>query len=238
MAEELAKIDQPIDVMYLIHKALSAEAERVQELIEEYKIGDSLQPFRAAFDFWATTLIYHADVEDRYMTAPMMDFQPARVNEAEHADIKDLLADLEAYAERGDRKDLEGRVKAAVVALHEEQHTELMDRLEDVLAVLNQEIGRSKVVARTRRHLFGKVVALKICQDDHLESEEAFILPEIRERLSEEEQLAMAKRLLIDEAAEDPRWIIDWVSRELPPGERALLADLKDRFESVASLTD
>ena len=238
MAEEHANIDQPIDVMYLIHKALSAEAERVQELIEGYKIGDSLQPFRAAFDFWATTLIYHADMEDRYMTAPLTDFQPARVNETEHADIKDLLSDLGAYADRGDRTDLEGRVKAAIVALHEEQHTELMDRLEDVLAVLNQEIGRGRVVARTRRHLFGKVVALKICQDDHLESEEAFVLPEIRERLSEAQQLTMAKRLLIDEAAEDPRWIIDWVSRELPPGERTLLAGLEDRFESVPSMAD
>ena len=238
MAEEITALDSPIDAMALIHKALVAEGSRVQSLIEGYAPGDSLQNFRAAFNFWATTLMYHADVEDRYMTGPLKEFQPARVNEAEHRELDGLFQDLTAYVDGREVTGLEGTVRKAIVALHEEQHAELMERLEDVLGVLNEEIGRTRVIARTKRHLYGKVVALKICQDDHLESEEAFVLPEIRERLSEEQQLTMAKRLLIDEAAEDPRWIIDWVSRELPPGERTLLADLEDRFESVPSMAD
>ena len=109
------------------------------------------------------------------------------------------------------------------IALHEEQHEELLEKLEDVLDVLNGEIGRTRVIARTRRHLYGKVVALRICQDDHLESEEAFVLPEVEERLSIEDQREIARRLLIDEESGDPAWVLDWVSRNVEPEERALL---------------
>jgi hypothetical protein len=53
--------------------------------------------------------------------------------------------------------------------------------------------------------------------------------------MSEEEQLEVAKYLLIDEEAQDPRWIIDWVARELSPGERRLLAGLEARFKTLAA---
>ena len=110
-----------------------------------------------------------------------------------------------------------------------------MERLEDVLGVLNEEIGRTRVIARTKRHLYGKVVALKICQDDHLESEEAFVLPEVRERMDHDEQLDLIRRLLIDSEAEDSRWIVDWVARHLTPGERELLNEVESRFDAVAA---
>ena len=47
------------------------------------------------------------------------------------------------------------------------------------LDVLNVDIGKKSLIARTHRHLYGKVVALRICQDDHFESEEYLVLPEI-----------------------------------------------------------
>jgi hypothetical protein len=233
MTEEITELDSPIDVMALIHKALVAEGSRVQSLIEGYAPGDSFQNFRAAFNSWATALMYHADVEDQYMTAPMKGFQPARVNEAEHKELDGLFQDLSAYVDGREDNGLEGTLRKAIVALHEEQYAELMERLEDVLGVLNEEIGRTRVIARTKRHLYGKVVALKICQDDHLESEEAFVLPEVRERMTESEQLDLARRLLVDAEAEDSRWILDWVAKDLTPGERGLLKDLESRFDSV-----
>jgi hypothetical protein len=238
MAEEILKLDSPIDVMYLIHKALSAEAARVQREIEQLEIGGSQQPFRAAFNFWAAALMYHADTEDQYMTAPMTDFQQARDNEAEHAELAGLMDDLTAYMEKGDVKRLEERVSAAIIALHEQQHNELMEKLEDVLAVLNEEIGRTRLIARTRRHLYGKVVALRICQDDHLESEDAFVLPKIREWMSDTDQLQLVNRLLIDKDAEDTSWILDWVAKESTPGERKLLKGIVARFEGQSSAAD
>ena len=35
------------------------------------------------------------------------------------------------------------------MARHEEQHNELLTRREDVMSVLNDEIGRGQVIART-----------------------------------------------------------------------------------------
>jgi hypothetical protein len=39
----------PIDAMYLIHKALRAEAERVKRAVDGLETGGSLKPFRQAF---------------------------------------------------------------------------------------------------------------------------------------------------------------------------------------------
>ena len=52
----------------------------------------------------------------------------------------------------------------------------------------------------------------------------------VRQRLTEEQQLTVARALLIDDQADDPRWIVDWVTRDLSSGEQKLLADLEARF--------
>ncbi len=233
MTTEITRLENPIEVMYLIHKALMVEAARVEDMVRRFEIGESLQPTRGAFNVWATALIFHADQEDHYMTAPLTDFQPARDNENEHATLGCMLGDLTTFLDRDDTRGLAHRVKEAIVALHEEQHMELMQRLEDVMAVLHEEIGKTKVIARTQRHLYGKIVALRIAQDDHLESEEAFVLPEIWQRFNEEEQLEVARQLLIDEAADDPRWVIRWVAQCLNVAERRRLADLEARLDTV-----
>ena len=49
MLNDTANLDTPIQIMSMIHKALSAEAVRVQQIIEDFQEGDSLQNFRAAF---------------------------------------------------------------------------------------------------------------------------------------------------------------------------------------------
>jgi hypothetical protein len=105
-------------------------------------------------------------------------------------------------------------------------HQRLADRLEDIQHCLTEEIGRTMLIARTQRHLFGAVVLARIAQDDHLEEEEAFILPVIRRRLSVAQQGEIIGHLLIDQEAEDPRWHLDWLHDALPPRERRLLADL------------
>ncbi len=73
----------------------------------------------------------------------------------------------------------------------------------------------------------------RIPQEDYPETEEALVLPVVRERISDSKQLEVARALLIDEDAEDPRWVIDWVQGHLDGRERELLADLESRFDEL-----
>ena len=113
---------------------------------------------------------------------------------------------------------------------NEDKHRTLEQKLEDVLTCLNEEIGKAPMIARTQRHLYGCTVALRIAQDDHLEEEEEFILPVLRQQMDEEHQKEVIRRLLIDEEAEDQRWILDWISQNLTSRERGLLTDLESRL--------
>ena len=122
------------------------------------------------------------------------------------------------------------------MAQEEELHRELLEGVQDVLDVLNEEIGKTSIIRRTKQHLHMQVISLRMAQQDHLETEEALVLPVIRERLNELEQLEVIKGLLTDEVAEDPRWVIEWVSQQLSPREQGLLADFEAWFnESSAS---
>ena len=233
MTTEITRLEHPIDVMHLIHKALRAQAALVEETVRRFEIGSSLQPIRACFNVWAAALAFHAQQEDKYMTAPLTNFQPARDNEAEHGALAEMLGDLNTLVDKDDTRGLSERVKEAMVALNERQHAELVEKLEDVMEVLNGEIGKTKVITRTWRRLYARVVALQTAQDDHLENEEAFVLPEVWQRISEAGQLEIARRLLIDDEAEDRRWVLDWMEKYLTPAERGLLADLQTRFAKV-----
>ncbi|MQG10184.1 MAG: hypothetical protein FI716_01645, partial [SAR202 cluster bacterium] len=63
MTVEITTLEQPIDAMYLIHKALRGEADRTVELARSLEDGNSLQPFKLAFTAWATAIMYHAEKE-------------------------------------------------------------------------------------------------------------------------------------------------------------------------------
>ena len=116
----------------------------------------------------------------------------------------------------------------------EEAHRRLAERLEAIQVCLTEEIGRTMLIARTQRHLFGTVVLARIAQDDHLEEEEAFVLPVIRRQLSVAQQREIIGHLLVDQAAEDPRWPLDWLTDHLRPGERRVVADLAAHCAAAA----
>ena len=63
IAVEITTLEQPIDAMYLIHKALRGEAGRTVELAKHLETGCSLQAFKLAFTAWATAIMYHAEKE-------------------------------------------------------------------------------------------------------------------------------------------------------------------------------
>ena len=183
--KEITELKTPIDAMYLIHKALRAEAKEAERMVYEMDMGESLQSFRAIFNEWASVLVFHALIEDEFMTAFLSDLPQTRVNE--------------------------------------ESHRRLEQRLEEVEACMDEEIGRAHVMARTQRHLYGRVVRLQIAQDDHLEEEEEFVLPLIREQLDENQQKMIVTRLLLDDEGQNKHWILDWLSRHLTPKECSLL---------------
>ena len=214
MAEEIASLEHPIDAMYFIHKTLRADAVRTQKLVQDLEVGTSLQPFKLAFNTWAKALVYHAEME-----------------------VGTGFASAETSGGEGGGSGPGAQITAAIIAQEDEEHKELLEKLQDVLTVLDEDIGPSSIIVRTKQHLYQQVVALRIAQEDHLETEEALVLPMVRQRLNVRRQLEVAKGLLIDEQAQDPRWIIDWVSRELNPQEQRLLADLEARFDGLSPST-
>ncbi|MDA0771244.1 MAG: hemerythrin domain-containing protein [Chloroflexi bacterium] len=209
---EITQFNSPIDVMYLIHKALRHEANRAIKLVDNMDNGGTLQAFKLAFNEWATNLMYHAEQEDKYITVPLIQCTPS-LNDPTLG-----LAD---------------KVKGAILAHEDDMHEELLGGLEEVFAVLNDDIGHTSVITRTKQHLFGQVMTLRIVQEDHLDTEEALVLPMVRRCLSEEQQLLAAKELLLDEAADDPRWVINWISESLTEHEQGLLANLESRFQEL-----
>ena len=231
MVNEITEIGSPIEVMYLVHKALRAEAERAEEVAGRLVGGGSLRPFKSGFNIWAMALGYHTDAENEYMTAPLTGCRPAREREAEHAELEDGPGDLAGFLNGDDARRLSEEVQA-VMARNVEQHQELTAKLQGVLAVLYEEIGKTRLIGRTKRHLYASVVALRTAQDDHLDHEEAFVLPVIQERMSEAQQLEVARHLLIDQGAQDPRWIFTWIAQYLTPRERTLLAKFEARITS------
>ena len=119
-------------LMKIMHGALSKEALQVQGVVENLSEGESLQSFTMRFNQWASVLMYHADVEDEYMTAPLTESLAARTNEEEHSQLGELSDALAQYLEDQNSKNLESRIKQVAIALHNEQHDELLEKLEDV----------------------------------------------------------------------------------------------------------
>ena len=70
---------------------------------------------------------------------------------------------------------------------------------------------------------------------DHFENEEAFVCSVVGDEIDGTGQLYVVRRLLIDDSAEDPRWIIDWVHSELDLVDQALLEDLEVRFQDAVA---
>ena len=222
MVAEITQLSSPIDVMYLVHKSLRAEADRVEHAAEQIEMFGTLQPFKTAFYAWASALCYLSEKEDALISKRLV-----RGNH-NNSDTNSPVPSP------GTGESFTHKVRRIMATNNEDEHQELNDRLEDVLTVLNEEIGRTSVIHRTKQHLSGRVLDLHIAQDDHLENEGTFVIPLVREQLTDAEQLATVRSILLDEASSDPHWVLDWMAQWLTPGERRLLADLESRFDEVA----
>jgi hypothetical protein len=213
MAVEITTLEHPIDAMFLIHKALRGAADRTVEEAKCLEDGCSLQSFKLAFTAWATAIMYHAEKEVGTEMTKSID---------------------ETRKAAGD--DPVERVKWAVLAKEDDEYAKLLEGVMDVMTVLEEDIGATSVIHRTQQHLYGQVIALRVAQEDHLETEEAMVIPLLKENLSPECQMEVVGALLIDRQADDQRWVLNWISQDLTPNENELLLKLETRINDAQSV--
>jgi hemerythrin-like domain-containing protein len=97
MTLDITYYDSPIDVMYVIHHALRAEAAEATQLARQLGMGDTLAAFAQVLHRWASTLGEHARIEDTYMT-PLLPTRPVvQDNEVEHQRLTTLFRELESF---------------------------------------------------------------------------------------------------------------------------------------------
>ena len=210
MTVEITTLEQPIDAMFLIHKALRGEADRTVEQARRLEDGCSLQPFKLAFTAWATAIMYHAEKE-----------------------VGAEMSRLVDESRRTAADDPVEQVKWALLEKEDSEYAKLLEYVQDVMTVLEEDIGTTSVISRTKQHLYGQVIALRVAQEDHLETEEAMVIPLLRENLSPRRQLEIVGGLLVDRDADDPRWVIEWISQDLTPRENDLLLELESRINQA-----
>ena len=126
MTVEITTLEQPIDAMYLIHKALRGEADRTVEQARRLEEGCSLQSFKLAFTAWATAIMYHAE--------------------------KELGTEMSKYVDESRRtaeNDPVERVKWAFLEQEDNEYSRLLEGVQEVMTVLEDDIGATSVISRT-----------------------------------------------------------------------------------------
>lgn len=222
MTESIARPCTPMETVLLTHKALRTEAVRIEELVRHMEEGGSLQPFNLAFNAWAMALVFHAEQEDKYLIDHISHYGEKAAGDSGES--------MSQPPSTNGSHSLVMEVRAAMVAQEEELHQKMVEKIEEVLAVLQEDIGATSVIRRTIQHLYRQIVALRIALEDHLDTEEALVLPRIEENLDQPEQLRLAVNLLTDNDSDDPRWMIQWVSERLSQEERAQFLDMDKSF--------
>ncbi|MCH8206700.1 MAG: hypothetical protein IH956_06810 [Chloroflexi bacterium] len=69
MTDEITRLDSPIDVMYLMHKAFRVQSERTEHLAARAQDGSDLGEFMDSFNFWVRQLLYHAQTGSGQITS-------------------------------------------------------------------------------------------------------------------------------------------------------------------------
>jgi hypothetical protein len=226
MVDKMNRLQRPIDVVHLIHKALRAQAVRAEKEVEQLDALGGLHSFNMMFNSWVTNLITQTELKREHIGAALASGRRSgstkpsyTLPQTDALEAEEVVSAPSADLSAAPLLSLEG---------------ELMESVEAVLNVLSEEIGKTSVITRTKQHVHRGVLALRYVQEDQFETEEALVLPALRDELSERRQLQIAKSLLIDEEADDPRWIIDWVASELDPAEQQQLTELEARFQRLS----
>lgn len=234
--DKIQELESPIDVMYLMHKVFMAHSEKTEALARVAQSGGDLKDLERHVHDWLKHLRYHVNTEDDYMTGPLVDTKlqgdryPLKDNEREHTEILDRGDAIIAFMEEGEIAGLVDDIRAIMLKIDEQDHADLDIKVSDVENALTSALGEERVLARTRRHLYRSIMALKVAEFDHFENEEAFVLPMVKEQMTRTEELQCARKLLLDDASDNPRWVIDFMYAELQDDDKSLLSLLESEF--------
>jgi hypothetical protein len=146
-----SQLTHPIDAMHLMHRALRAEAARVEEAVNALEVGGSFKPFQPVFYRWAMALGYHMDIEERYFPTWLADTLPAQGSGAEQRHVMAMLEDLQTYLHAELRRMIviprtQRQLRSKVIALSIAQDDLLEDEEERVLPVIRQQISAAQQV--------------------------------------------------------------------------------------------
>ncbi len=231
MSAENIKLKDPIETVYVIHKALGAAAWRGWDTLNQLTpiLGGTLEAFELAFNSWVSALMWHVERGGESVSELLSRRQAALAGRS------DTAFSARHQAVKPDRiedrpQSLAQRAKKAVEALGDKRHKALLQRIEDVLQTLEQETSGKMAITHVQQHLYGPVLRLRRTQQHYLQEEETSVVPIIRESLDEQNQIRLVKGLLIDEGGAMPRWMLDWVTQRVAPEDRDLLSQLETLF--------
>ena len=197
----------PIEVCKLINKALNAHAANAEGLVNDMEAGGTIQAFKLAFNNWASVLMFYLDQQENLLLPSLMHMSSQNEQKGTPLSLRDVILSNETH-----------------------WHLNLMNMIEEVFVVLNEDIGSTTVIPRTRQHLLEKTVQLGIAQKDHLEYEQFLLMPIVLEFIDQDTQMEVVKGLLIDDLADEPRWVIEWLSIELSEEANNQIAKIEKQF--------
>ncbi len=233
--DTITRLESPIDVMYLMHKVYMGVSDRTEELARRAQDGGDLDEFKLNLDAWLKHLLYHAETEDTFMTGPLREKQlqdgrmPLKDNEREHNDLREKGGHVLSMVDAS-----ETNLSAEeILSMEDEEHAKLQERVDEVTSIVDEVIEEKIATARTRRHLYQSVMALRIAEFDHFENEEAFVHPLVKDQMTSTQELECARRLLIEDDADNPRWIIELIYGEISDDEKLLLERLEEKFSET-----
>ena len=171
------------------------------------KAGGTIQAFKLAFNNWASVLMFYLDQQENLLLPSLMHMSSQNEQKGTPLSLRDVILSNETH-----------------------WHLNLMNMIEEVFVVLNEDIGSTTVIPRTRQHLLEKTVQLGIAQKDHLEYEQFLLMPIVLEFIDQDTQMEVVKGLLIDDLADEPRWVIEWLSIELSEEENNQIAKIEKQF--------
>lgn len=152
-------LQQPLDAMYLIHKALRAEALRVEEAVSHLEVGGSFKPFHRIFYPWALALSTHLEAEEKYLTPLVPVTCQAATPGGGLAHVMAQLEGLQAYLHEDLGRTMviprtQRQLRGKVIALHLLQE-DLLEAEEDVvLPHLRQHLSEAEQRALMQHLLY------------------------------------------------------------------------------------
>ena len=156
-AVEDEAFEHPIDVMYLIHKALSADAWRAEVIAERLILGEDVLPLQHAFQGWIQALGFHADMEDEHMTPRLPASALTQENEETHARLVQRIGEIQSYLQEIGDQPVTARIRrrlyGLIVALRIEQDDHFEEEEELVLPIIRDHCSREEQLQMAARLL-------------------------------------------------------------------------------------